>query len=135
MACPMVSIKKGNTNRSTGTRIESDLTNRITKTKIGAKIKKGITKVNTGIRTSTDIAPVPLRTRRSMMAAITRIKTRIKRVPRLAKTRSIRVAVRPARIRRRIRTRAGIRNIITNQVRAPKTKTGKIRRKRCPMKY
>jgi len=118
----MVSIRKGNTNRSTETRTESGLTNRSTKTRIGAEIRRGIIKANTEIRTSTDIAPVLLRTRRSMMVAIIRIKTRIKRVLRL-KTRSIRVAVHPTR--KRIRTRA--RNITTN--RAPKIKTGKIRKK------
>lgn len=123
----MVSIKKGNTNQNTETRIESDLTNRITK--IGAKIKRGIIKANIGIRTriNTDIAPVPLKTKKSMIAAIIRI--RIERVPRLARTRSTKVAVHPAKIKKRIRIRAGTRNIITNRARAPKTKTGKIKRK------
>lgn len=125
MACPMVSIKKGNTNQNTETRIESDLTNRITK--IGVKIRREIIKANIGIRTriNTDIAPVPLKTKKSIIAAIIRI--RIERVPRLA--RSTKVAVHPAKIKKRIRTRAGTRNIITNRARAPKTKTGKIRRK------
>lgn len=124
----MVSIRKGNTNQSIGIRIENGLTNRIIKTKIGAEIRRGIIRVNTGIRTRTsiDIAPVLLRTRRSMIAAI--IKIRIKRVPLLVRTRSIR-AVRPARIRKRIKTRAETRNIITNRARAPRTKTGKIERK------
>lgn len=121
----MVSIRKGNTNRSIETRTENDLTNRIIKTKIG-EIRRGIIKANTGTRTSIGIVPVLLRTRTSMMVAIIKIKTRIKRVLRLV--RSTRVAVHPVRIR--IRTRAGTRNIITNRARAraPKTKTGKIRR-------
>lgn len=127
----MVSTRKGNTNRSTETRIENALINRITKTKIGAEIRKEIIKASIGIRTrtSTDIAPVLLKIRRGMMAAITKIKTRKRRVLHLVRTRSTRVAVRPARIRKRIRTGAGTRNIITNRARAPKTKTGKIRRK------
>jgi hypothetical protein len=132
MACPMVSIKRGNTNRSTETKTESDLTNRITKTKIEAEIRKKIIKANTGIKISTDIALVPLRTRKSTMAAITRIKTRKKRALHLARIRNTRVAVHLAR--KRIRTKAEIRNIITNQAQAPKTKTGKIR-KECPIKY
>lgn len=121
----MVSIRRGNINQSTETRIESDLTSRNTETKIGARIKREIIRANTkiGTRTSTDIAPVPLRTRRSKMAVIVRIKRGTKRVP-LVRTRSTRVAVRPARIR----TRAETKNIITNQVRAPKTRTGKMRR-------
>lgn len=119
----MVSIKKGNTNQNTGTRIESDLTNRITK--IGVEIRRGIIKTNIGtrIRINTGIAPVLLKIKKSMTAAI----IKIERVLRLAKTRSTKVAVHPAKIKKRIRTRARTRNIITN--RALKTKTGKIKRK------
>lgn len=130
MACPMVLIRKGkHTNRST----ENGLTNQNTKTKIGAEIRKEIIRANTGIRTrkSIDIAPVLLKTKKSMMAAIIRIRTRTERVPRLVRTRSTRVAVHPAKIRIRIRTRAETKNIITNQARAPKIKTGKMRKVSC----
>lgn len=125
MACPTVSTRKGNTNQNIETRTENDLTNRIIK--IGAKTRKGIIKVNTGIRTNIDIAPVLLRIRRSMMVAI--VKTRIERV-RLVRTRNIRVAVHLTKIRKR--TKPGTKNIITNPARAPKIKTGKI--KKCLLK-
>lgn len=122
MVCPMVSIRKGNTSPSIEIKTKSDLTNRITGTKIGARRRRRITRANTGIRirTGIDIAPVLSRIRRNMIAAVIRIKTKIKRAL-LIRIRSIRVAV----CLTKIKTRA--RNIIINRVRVLRTKTGKIK--------
>lgn len=126
MACPMDSIKKGNTNLSTETK--SGLTNRITRTKIGTRRKRRIIRANTGIRTriGIDIVPVLPRTKRNMTAAV-RIKTRIERAL-LIRTRTgrrnIRVVV-AAVCPTKTKTRA--KNIITNRVQAQRAKTGKMK--------
>lgn len=118
----MALTKRGNTNLNI--EIKNDLTNQIIRIRTGAKTRRKITKANIGIKTRTDtnIVLVPSRTKRNMIA-VAKIKTKKRRAPRLARTRNIRAAA-PL-----VRTRAKTRIIITNQVRALKTRTGKKKEK------
>lgn len=119
----MALTRRGNTNLSTETKI--GLTNQITRIRTEAKTKKEITKANIGIRTRTDtnIVQAPLRTRKSMIA----IKTKTRRAHLRAKTRSIKVAAHPAKIKIKIRART--RNIITSRAQVRRIKTGKMQEK------
>lgn len=124
----MALTKRGNTNLNI--EIKNDLTNQIIRIRTGAKTRRKITKANIEIKTRTDtnIVLVPSRTKRNMIA-VAKTKTKKRRAPRLARTRNTRAAA-PL-----VRTRAKTRIIITNQVRALKTRTGKKKEKRLEKLY